>query len=386
MKNKVYLDYAATTPVDPRVVRAMIPYFSKNFANTMSLHSFGQEAKKSLDKSRKVIADFIGAKTSEIIFTSSATESNNFALKGVAFANKNKGNHIIVSSIEHSCIMESVAWFEKQGFEISRLKVDKYGFIDFEELKKTIKKETILVSIMHANNEIGTIQPIKEIGKICKEKGVYFHTDAAQSLGKELIDVNKMNVDLLTATAHKLYGPKGVGFLFVKEGTKIEPLLHGGSHEFGLRSSTCNVAGIVGFAKACEICKELMVEEDKRLKKLRDKLITGMLDKIDDSFLNGHPTKRLSNNANIAFSFVEGESLLIQLDFSGIAVSTGSACSSKKLTSSHVLTAIGLKPNQIQGSLRFSLGRWTQEEDIDYVLEVLPGIVEKLRKISPFRK
>ena len=386
MKNKIYLDYGATTPVDPRVVRAMISYFSKNFANTMSLHSFGQEAKKSLDESRKIIADFIGAKTSEIIFTSSATESNNFALKGVAFANKDKGNHIIISSIEHPCIMESVLWLEKQGFEISRLKVDKYGFIDLEELKKAIRKETILVSIMHANNEIGTIQPIKEIGKICKEKGVYLHTDAAQSLGKELIDVNKMNVDLLTATAHKLYGPKGVGFLFIREGTKIEPLLHGGSHEFGLRGSTCNVAGIVGFAKACEVCKELMVEEDERLKKLRDKLITGILDKVDDSFLNGHPTKRLSNNANIAISFVEGESLLIQLDFSGVAVSTGSACSSKKLTSSHVLTAIGSKPNQIQGSLRFSLGRWTQDKDIDYVLEVLPVIVEKLRKISPFKK
>ena len=386
MKNKTYLDYAATTPVDPRVIKAMTPYFDKSFANTMSLHSFGQEAKKGLDESRRVIADFIGAKTSEIIFTSSATESNNFALKGIAFANKDKGNHIIISSIEHSCIMESAIWLERQGFEVSRLKVDQYGFIDLEELKKTIKKETILVSVMHASNEIGTIQPIKEIGKICKEKGVYFHTDAAQSLGKELIDVNKMNVDLLTATAHKLYGPKGVGFLFVREGTKIDPLLHGGGHEFGLRGSTCNVAGIVGFAKACSICKESMMKENKKMEKLRDKLIAGILDKIDDSFLNGHPVKRLSNNANVAFSFVEGESLLIQLDFLGIAVSTGSACSSKKLTSSHVLTAIGLKPHQIQGSLRFSLGRWTQEEDIDYVLRVLPGVVEKLRKISPFKK
>ena len=386
MKNKIYLDYAATTPVDPRVVRAMIPYFSKKFGNTMSLHGFGQEVKKNLDESRKLIADFIGAKTSEIIFTGSATESNNFALKGIAFANKNKGNHIIISSIEHPCIMESVVWLEKQGFEISKLKVDQYGFIDIEELKKTIKKETILVSIMHANNEIGTIQPIQEIGKICKEKGVYFHTDAAQTLGKEVIDVNKMSVDLLTASAHKLYGPKGVGLLFVREKTRIEPLLHGGGHEFGLRSSTCNVAGIVGFAKACEICGELMEEENKKLKKLRDKLIKGILSKIDNSFLNGHPTKRLSNNANVAFSFIEGESLLIQLDFLGVAVSTGSACSSKKLKSSHVLTAIGLKPHQIQGSLRFSLGRWTQEQEIDYILEVLPGIVEKLRKISPLKK
>ncbi len=386
MKNKIYLDYAATTPVDPRVVRAMIPYFSKNFANTMSLHGSGQEAKKSLDESRKLIADFIGAKTSEIIFTSSATESNNLVLKGIAFANKSRGNHIIISTIEHPCIMESAAWLEKQGFEISRLNVDQYGFVNLEELEKSIKKETILVSIMHANNEIGTIQPIKEIGKICKEKGVYFHTDAAQSLGKELIDVNKMNIDLLTASAHKLYGPKGVGLLFVKEGTRIEPLLHGGGHESGLRSSTCNVAGIVGFAKACEICKESMEKENKRLKKLRNRLIAGILDKIDDSFLNGHPTERLSNNVNVAFSFVEGESLLIQFDFLGVAVSTGSACSSKKLTPSHVLAAIGLKPHQIQGSLRFSLGRWTQDEDIDYILKVLPGIVEKLRKISPIRR
>ena len=386
MKNKIYLDYAATTPVDPRVVREMIPFFSKNFGNTMSLHGFGQEVKKSLGESRKLIANFIGAKTSEVIFTGSATESNNFALKGVAFANKDKGNHIIISSIEHPCIMESAAWLERQGFEISRLKTDNYGFVDLEELKRSIKKETILVSIMHANNEIGAIQQIQEIGKICKENGVYFHTDASQSLGKEGIDVNKMNIDLLTASAHKLYGPKGVGLLFVREGTRIEPLLHGGGHEFGLRSSTSNVAGIVGFAKACELCEELMVEETKRLRILRDKLITGILSKIDNSFLNGHPVKRLSNNVNIAFSFVEGESLLIQLDFLGVAVSTGSACSSKKLKSSHVLTAIGLKPNQIQGSLRFSLGRWTQEEDIDYVLNVLPGIVEKLRKISPIKK
>ena len=386
MKNKIYLDYASTTPVDPRVVRAMVPYFSKNFANTMSLHGFGQDVKKSLDESRKIVANFIGAKTSEVIFTGSATESNNFALKGIAFANKDRGNHIIISSIEHPCIMESAAWLEKQGFEISRLKVDSHGLIDIKELKKIIKKETILVSIMHANNEIGTIQPIREIGKICKEKKVYFHTDAAQTLGKEVIDVHKMNIDLLTASAHKLYGPKGVGLLFVKEGTRIEPLLHGGGHEFGLRSSTCNVAGIVGFAKACEICGEFMKEENKRLKKLRDKLIAGILSKIDSSFLCGHPEKRLSNNANIAFSFVEGESLLIQLDFLGIAVSTGSACSSKKLTPSHVLTAIGLKPNQIQGSLRFTLGRWTREEEINYVLEVLPGVVEKLRKISPFKK
>ncbi len=386
MKNKIYLDYAATTPTDPRVVKAMIPYFTKNFANTVSIHSFGQKAKEALDESREVIANFLGAKTSEIIFTSSATESNNFALKGIAFANKDKGNHIIISSIEHACVLNSAKWLEKQGFEITRLKVDKNGLVDLKQLKDEIKKETILVSVMHANNEIGTIQPIEEIGKICKKQNVYFHTDAAQSFGKEDIDVRNINVDLLTASSHKMYGPKGVGLLFVKEGTKIEPLLHGGGHEFGLRSSTSNLPGIVGFAKACQLCEQERVKENKKIRKMRDKLIKGVLDKIEDTSLNGHPEKRLDNNANIAFSYIEGESLLIQLDSLGVAVSTGSACSSEKLQASHVLKAINLKPHQIQGSIRFSFGRWSEEKDVDYVLKILPEIVEKLRKISPFKK
>jgi cysteine desulfurase len=384
-KNKIYLDYAATTPVDPRVLKAMEPYFSKKFGNTMSLHSFGQEAKTALEESREIVADLMGAKPSEVIFTSSATESNNLALKGVAFANRKKGNHIIISSIEHSCIMESAKWLEKQGFEITRLKVDKYGLVDPEDVKKAIKKETILVSIMHANNEIGTIEPIEEIGKICKERGVYFHTDAAQTFGKIKINVNKMNIDLMTVSSHKMYGPKGVGALFVREGVKIEPILHGGGHEMGLRSSTVNVAGIVGFAKACEIAKKEMEKEAKRLTKLRDKLIKGVLEKIPGSHLNGHPTKRLPNNANFWFEGVEGESIVIQLDLLGIAASTGSACSTEKLEPSHVLLAIGLRPEQAHGSLRLSLGRWTTEKDIDYVLEVLPKVIEKLRKISPIK-
>jgi cysteine desulfurase len=384
-KKRIYLDYAATTPVDPRVLKAMEPYFSEKFGNTMSLHSFGQEAKTALEESREIVADLMGAKPSEVIFTSSATESNNLALKGVAFANRNKGNHIIISSIEHACIMESAKWLERQGFEITRLKVDKYGLVDPDEVKKAIKKETILVSVMHANNEIGTIEPIEEIGKICKERGVYFHTDAAQSFGKIPINVNKMNIDLMTVSSHKMYGPKGAAALFVREGTKIEPILHGGGHEMGLRSSTVNVAAIVGFAEACKICKKEMEKEAKRLTKLRDKLIKGVLEKIPGSHLNGHPTKRLPNNANFWFEGVEGESIVIQLDLLGIAASTGSACSTEKLEPSHVLLAIGLRPEQAHGSLRLSLGRWTTEKDIDYALEVLPKVIKRLRKISPIK-
>lgn len=383
--SKTYLDYASTTPVDPRVVKAMLPYFNKKFGNTMSLHSFGQEAKLVLEKSRETIANFIGAKSNEIVFTSSATESNNTVLKGIAFANKDKGRHIIISSIEHPCIMEAANWLEKQGFRITRLKVDKYGLVSPEDVKGAIRKDTILVSIIHASNEIGTVQPIEKIGKICREKNVYFHSDAAQSFGKIPIDVDKMNIDLLTVSSHKIYGPKGVGCLFIRKGTKIEPLLHGGGQENGLRGSTINVSGIVGFAEAVEICKKEMQEENQRLTKLRDKLIKNVL-KIEEAHLNGHPKKRLANNANFWFSFIEGESLTIQLDLKGIAVSTGSACSSFKLEPSHILLATGLKPQEAHGSLRVTLGRWTTEKDIDCLIEVLPKIIKQLRKISPFKK
>jgi len=385
MRRKIYLDYAATTPVDPRVAKAMTPFFTEKFGNTMSLHSFGQEAKAALEESREVVADLMGAKNKEIIFTGSATESNNLALKGIAFANKEKGKHIIISSVEHPCIMESAKWLESQGFEVTKLKVDKYGLVGPEDVKKAIREDTILVSIMHANNEIGTIEPIKEIGKICKAKRAPFHTDAAQTFGKIPIDVNKMNIDLLTASSHKMYGPKGAACLFIKEGTKIEPLIHGGGHESGLRSSTVNVAAIVGFAGACKVCKKEMEKESKRLTKLRDKLIKGVLEKIELSHLNGHPKERLPNNAHFWFSFIEGESLVIQLDLLGVAASTGSACSSAKLEPSHVLLTIRLRPQEAHGSLRLSLGRWTTEEEIDKVLEVLPKVVKKLRKISPFK-
>ena len=383
---RVYMDYAATTPVDPRVVKAMLPYFTKKFGNTMSLHSFGQEAKEALEESRIKVAKLMKANPTEVIFISSATESNNTVLKGIAFANKHKGKHIIVSKIEHHCILDSAKWLEKQGFEVTYLKVDKYGLIDLNELENSIRKDTILVSIMHANNEIGTIEPIKEIGKICRERGVYFHTDAAQSFGKIPIDVKKMNIDLMTVSAHKMYGPKGVAGLYIREGVKIEPLLHGGGHEFGLRSSTVNVAGIVGFATACEIQRKEMKKEAERLTKLRDRLIKGVLNSIEDSHLNGHPTKRLPNNTNFYFDFIEGESLVMLLDKYGIAASTGSACSSESLEPSHVLLAIGLKPWQAHGSLRLTLGKWSKREEIKYVLEVLPKVVEKLRKISPYKK
>jgi len=382
---KIYLDYAATTPVDSRVVKAMLPYFSEKFGNTMSLHSFGQEVKEVLEESREVVADLIGAKPSEIFFTSSATESNNLALKGVIEANRKRGHHIIISSIEHPCVRESATWLESQGFEITRLKVDKYGLVNPRDVEKAIRKDTILVSVIHASNEIGTIEPIGEIGKICRDKKIYFHTDAAQSFGKIPIDVNKLNIDLLTASSQKMYGPKGAGCLFVREGVKISPILHGGGHESGLRSSTVNIPAIVGFSEAVKICKKLMKTESQRITKLRDKLIKGVLVKIPDSHLNGHPAKRLPNNANFWFEFIEGESIIIQLDLLGVAASTGSACSSAKLEPSHILLAIGLKPQEAHGSLRLSLGRWTKESDINYVLKILPKIIKKLREISPFK-
>jgi len=382
---KTYLDYAATTPVDPRVLKAMLPYFTKKFGNSISLHTFGQEAKKALEKTRLIMAEALNAKNKdEIIFTSSATESNNLAIKGIAFANQNKGKHIIISSIEHSCVLNSSQWLEKQGFKITKIKVDKYGLIDPKEIEKAIRKDTILVSIIHANNEIGTIEPIEEIGKICEKKKVYFHTDAVQSFAKIPIDIQKMKVDLLTASSHKLYGPKGAALLYIKKGTKIEPLIHGGGHEFGLRASTVNVPAIVGFGKAVEICEKEMKKESKRQIKLRNKLINGVLKKIPDSYLNGHPTKRLPNNTNFSFAYVEGESILMDLNSYGIASSTGSACSSEELEPSHVLLACGSRLEQAHGSLRLTIGRWTKEKDINYLLKILPKTIKKLRELSPY--
>ncbi|MDD3491398.1 MAG: cysteine desulfurase NifS [Candidatus Pacebacteria bacterium] len=382
---QVYLDYAATTPVDPQVLKTMMPYLKEKFGNSVSLYKLGQESKKALEKARLIITQAINAKNKEeIIFTSSATESNNLALKGIAFANQKK-SHIIISAIEHDCVLNSTSWLQKQGFQITQIKPDKYGLINPKDIEKAIKKNTILISIIHGNNEIGTIQPIEQIGNICEKKKIYFHTDAVQTFGKIPIDVQKMKIDLLTASSHKIYGPKGAGLLYIKKDIRIDPLLHGGNQEFGLRSSTVNVPAIIGFGKATEICLKKMKSESKRLTQLRDYLIQGILKKIPQAHLNGHPIKRLPNNANFWFAFIEGESIVTSLDQYGIAASTGSACSSEKLEPSHTLLACGLLPECAHGSLRLTLGRWTTKKDIDYVLNTLPKIIKNLRKISPFK-
>ena len=377
---KVYMDHASTTPMDREVFEAMKPYFLEKYGNASSLHSFGMEAKEALEKSREMVANLIGADADEIIFTGGGTESDNLAIKGIAF--KAGRGHIITSSIEHPAVLETCRFLEKKGFKVTYLPVDKYGMVNPEDVENAIEKDTILITIMHANNEIGTIEPIEEIGKIASEKGILFHTDAVQSVGKLPINVKKINVDLLSISAHKIYGPKGVGALYIRKGTKIDAIIHGGGHERGLRSSTENIPGIVGLAKACSLAGERMEVDVKKMKRLRDILIKGVLE-IEESYLNGHPEKRLPNNAHFYFKGIEGESLILMLDDAGIAASTGSACSSKKLTASHVLLAIGLKPEDAHGSLRLTLGRENTEEEVEYVLETLPKIVKKLREISP---
>lgn len=377
------MDHASTTPVDSEVVKAMLPYFTDKFGNASSIHSFGREAKKALDDSRRIVANALNANPDEIIFTSSGTESDNLAIKGIAIEGKKKGrNHIITSSIEHHAVMNPCEYLRENGFDVTYVPVDRYGTVNPSDIENSITEKTCLISVMHANNEIGTIQQIEEIGKISKEHGIPFHTDAVQTFGKIPIDVEKFNITLLSISGHKIYGPKGIGALYIKKGTRIEPLIHGGGHERGLRSGTENISGIVGLGKAVEIAQRDMEKEAKRLTALRDILSKGVLE-IKDSWLNGHPTKRLPNNANFCFSRVEGESMLLKLDAKGIAVSTGSACSSKSLEPSHVLKAIGLKPGETHGSLRFTLGKSNTKEDIDYVLEVLPEIVDELRRISP---
>lgn len=377
---RIYLDHAATTPLDQRVIDEMMPYFNVKFGNASSLHSHGREAKNALENSRRVISKELGISPEEIVFTSGGTESNNLALKGIAFANKKKGNHIITSSIEHDCILNSCKWLENQGFKITYLPVDKYGIVNPEDVDEAIDKSTILVSIMQANNEIGTIEPLEEIGKICNENGVFFHTDACQSFTKIPLDVNKNNLDLVTINSHKIYGPKGVGALYIRKGTKIDPLMHGGGHERKLRSGTENVSGIVGFAKAVEISKELDLQ---KMTNLRDKIINNLLE-VPDTRLNGHPKLRLCNNVNFSFKYIEGESLLLRLDAKGISVSTGSACSSNTLEPSHVLKALGLPPEYAHGSMRFTIGMHNKEEEIDYAVGAIKEEVKILRNISPF--
>ena len=382
----IYLDYAATTPADLAVVRAMIPYFHDAFGNPSAIYSYGQEAKSAIDKARSSIASLIGARDEEIVFVSGGTEADNFALKGVAFANQKKGNHIITSSIEHHAVLESCKFLGKMGFKITYLPVDHFGLVNPDDVKKAITDKTILISVMHANNEMGTIQPITEISKIAREAGVYLHTDAVQTAGHITTDVNELGIDLLSISAHKLYGPKGVGALYIRKGTKLMTFMNGGGQERGRRASTENVPGIVGFGKAADIAKPEEDAEMARLTNLRDKLIAGILNNIDRTHLNGHPVKRLPNNVNISVEFVEGESMCLNMDMAGICASTGSACSSASLEASHVLLAMGLDPLQAHGSLRFTLGKWTTEEEVNQVLEVLPRIVTKLRAMSPLVK
>lgn len=383
---KIYLDYAGTTPTDPEVIEAMQPYLFDKFGNPSSIHAFGQEAKKALEDSRKVIADFLGAKEDEIVFTSGGSESNNFTLEGIAFANENKGNHIIISAIEHHSVSEPAKFLEKRGFKITAVGVDKQGLVDPSDVKKAITSKTILISIMHANNEIGTIQPISEIGKIAREKEIYFHSDAVQTVGHIPVNVDELNVDLLCLSGHKFYGPKGVGAIYIRKGTRINRFLHGGDQERGRRASTHNTPGIVGMAKAIELCQEKMDGEAEFQIGLRDRLIKGIMDKIPHVRLNGHALKRLPNNVNVSIEYIEGESMILNLDMEGIACSTGSACTSSSLEPSHVLLAIGLSPEIAHGSLRFTLGRYTKESDIEYVLKVLPRVVKKLRSMSPLYK
>ncbi len=380
---KVYLDHAATTPVDKRVLDAMLPYFSEKYGNPSSIYGFSREAREAIEEGRTEVARLIGADPSEIIFTSGGTEADNLAIKGTTAAHE--GKHIITSAIEHAAVLATCEALKKQGYEVTYVSVDKDGIVSVKEIEDAIRDDTVLITIMHANNEIGTIQPIAEIGKIAHERGIVFHTDAVQSIGKVPIDVNELNVDLLSISSHKIYGPKGIGALYVRNGTNLAPLLHGGGHERGIRSGTENVPGIVGFGTAAQIAAREMNSDAERTKRLRDRLIDGALE-IENSWLNGSREKRLPGNANLGFRFIEGEALILELDGHGIYASTGSACSSRSLEPSHVLRAIGLPPHECHGSLRMTLGKENTEEEIEYVLEVLPKVVEKLRKISPFKK
>lgn len=381
--NKIYLDHAATTPVKQEVLDAMMPYFTQNFGNPSSIYQVAQINKKAIDDAREKIAKYLGANTNEIFFTNGGTEADNWAIKGIVEANKNKGNHIITSKVEHHAVLHTCEYLEKQGYEVTYLNVDETGAIDLEELKAAIKDTTILISIMYANNEIGTIMPIKEIGQVAKEHGIAFHTDAVQAIGQIEINVKEENIDALSLSAHKIYGPKGIGALYIRRGLKIGTLIHGGAQERGRRAGTENVPGIVGLAKAMELAYTDFEAKNERIKTLRDKLINGILESVPYSKLNGDAVNRLANNVNIGFEFVEGESLLLLLDMHGVAASSGSACTSGSLDPSHVLLALGLPHEKAHGSLRLTLGESTTEEEIDYVLEKLPAVVGRMRDMSP---
>jgi len=381
---RVYMDHTAGMPVDDRVLESMMPYFTQNYGNPSSTHSLGNEARRAIDEARAKVAELIGAeKKEEVIFTSGGTESNNLAIKGAAYRKKEKGNHIITSSIEHMSVMNTCKYLNKQGFKVTYLPVDKYGIVDIEALKKKITAKTALVSIMYANGEIGTLEPIKEIGEVAHSKGAIFHVDAVAAAGQVQVNVQDENIDLLSLSSNDMYGPRGLGALYKKTGTPILPIMQGGGQERGLRSGTENLPGIVGMGKAAELAKTEMKTEAERVSNLRDAFIKGVLDNIAESHLNGHPTERLPNNINVRFSYIEGESLILSLDMEGVACSSGSACTSKTLEPSHVLLAIGLAHEDAHGSLLFTLGKQVVKEDVKYVLDVLPRIVRRLRAISP---
>ena len=380
---RVYMDNAATTALRRDVLDAMMPYLTDIYGNPSSLHYFGQEAHKAVENARHQVASALNAEDNEIVFTGCGTEADNMALKGIAEKYQSKGKHIITSSVEHHAILHTCEYLEKHGFEVTYLPVDEYGMVKAEQVRDAIRSDTILVSIMFANNEVGTIMPIKEIGAVCREKGVLFHTDAVQAVGHVAIDVKAMNIDLLSLSAHKLHGPKGVGALYIRKGIVVPPLLHGGAQERRKRAGTENVAGIVGLGKAIEIACSDIEGTSKRMCYLRDKLINGIEASIPEVKLNGHRTERLPGNVNFSIKYIEGESILLMLDINGIAASSGSACTSGSLDPSHVLLAMGMPHETAHGSLRLTLGDDTTEDDIDYVLEVLPEIVVKLRKMSP---
>jgi len=380
---QVYMAYSASSPVDPRVEEAIFKAMKKEYGNPSSLHTHGREAKKALEDSRSNVASLIGANPEEVSFTSGATESNNMGIKGAALRNRNKGLHVVTTTIEHMSVLNPCKALEKQGFNITYVPVDEFGMVDPEKIKNTLTDDTILITVHYANGEIGTIEPIKEIGVIAKDKGITFHVDAVAAIGKVPIDVAKDNIDLMSFSSNNVYGPQGVGALYIRKGTRLMPIMEGGGQERGLRSGTENLPSIIGFAEAAKLAAQEMTSESERLMKLRDRLIKGILDSIPKSHLNGHPTKRLPNNVNVRFTYIEGESIILNLDMLGIAASTGSACSSKTLEPSHVLRAIGLAHEEAHGSLQLTLGRWSKEDEVDYVLENLPPVIQKLRDMSP---
>lgn len=396
-KKSIYFDYAASTPIDPLVLKSMIPILEKYYANTMSIHSLGQEAKDLLEKAREGFAKLLKVSAGEIIFTGNASEANNFVLKGIANAHKNLGNHIIVSNIEHPCVLNSARWLERSGYKVDYLSVDKNGIVNLDELKSLINDSTILVSIMHVNNEIGVIEPIDKIGKLINtikenrqkrniETPIFFHTDASQSFGKVEININKIGCDMLTLSSHKMYGPKGAGLLYIKRGTKITPLIHGGGQEFGFRSSTVNLPAVFGFYKAAEIAIKRQKQDWQKALKLKTKIVKTLQTKLPNCYLNGALNTQVPQIISIRFDYIEGESLVYLLDNNNICASSASACASLSLSPSHVLLALGFKPEQAHGTIRLSIGRFTTNEEVNYLLKILPDIITKLRSISPFKE